>query len=556
MEKDSIKLNDVMDVFRRRWPVLAAVFLVVVLGAIAISYSLDDLYASTGVIDIEKSDTYVDKDSGENLELRIYRVNDDVMTRENLAALVEKHNLYPELRGDESPLSVVWLVRENTQLKVIRKESEANSRDVGPVVGFSVSYFHEVPLVARNVARDLQTLFLEANDSRTLRAIDSNLAVLYEEKEQIQQNLNALEDELVGFKNRYPGAMPEDLRRVQQQIDRKADELVRVEEDIRTLRADLDRLRIGLRNIEPYLTVGPGGTSGDQLEALKIEYIRLIGLYGEDHPDVRRVRRQLEAMMGPDSSFAIRQLLEQQLAKERESYDELVPRTGPEHPDRLAAERRIRELEEQLEELPRQQSRPPDNPAYIDQQLRIDATGRELAAQRARRTDVIGDIEDLEAKINVAPEVARELTALLREIGIVENTYKNIQQRIVQLEKERREEISPEQTEWYWEVKKEPRLPYLPVYPNRPLYIVLAVFLGLTLGLGASLAREALDGTIRGTRDVRHVMQMPPIAAIPQIKTSTDVRRDRIRHVAIATSVVLAIGAVGLYVRLQTTGVI
>jgi hypothetical protein len=77
-----------------------------------------------------------------------------------------------------------------------------------------------------------------------------------------------------------------------------------------------------------------------------------------------------------------------------------------------------------------------------------------------------------------------------------------------------------------------------------------------TLGIGAGLVAEALDGTIRSTRDVRHVMQMPPIAAIPVIKTPTDLRRDRFRRLAVATVVLVAVGAVGLYARLQTVGVI
>jgi len=67
---------------------------------------------------------------------------------------------------------------------------------------------------------------------------------------------------------------------------------------------------------------------------------------------------------------------------------------------------------------------------------------------------------------------------------------------------------------------------------------------------------EALDGTIRGTRDVRQVMQMPPIAAIPVIKTASDLRRERARHIAVACVTVATIGLVVLYVRLEINGMI
>jgi succinoglycan biosynthesis transport protein ExoP len=553
MDKESVKLNDVTDLFRRRWPAMAAVFLTVVLAAIVIAYSLDDLYAGTGTIDIEKSDASGQDDSTNNRELRIYRVNDDVMTRENLAAVVEKFNLYPEIRGDDPPRSVVWLLRKNTQLEVLRKEMEPNSRDVGPVVGFSVTYFHESPELAKAVAKELQDMFLAENNSRSAEAINDKLVVLASEQEETRERLEDIEQALVDFKKRNPGAMPEDLKRVQQQIDRKADEQVRVDGEIRTLQARRDMLQTQINQTAPYETVGQG-TSADQLESLQREYIRLMSLYGADHPDVQRVRRQLEGLMGPNSTFALRQILEQQLAEARQYLAELEARTAADHPDRRAQERKISGLVRQLEALPNDELEPkePTNPVYVNLQLQLDATNRELWAQMERRKSIRSEIEDLELKLNIAPEVARELTNLLRDYKIVEDSYTAYQRQIEDL-KTRIGRVDTRFNE-IWEVKKPPTLPYFPVFPNRPLYIVLGIFLGLTLGIGAGLIAEALDGTIRSTRDIRHVMQMPPIAAIPVIKTASDVRRDRIRHVAVATCVLVAVGAVGLYVRLQTTG--
>jgi hypothetical protein len=101
-----------------------------------------------------------------------------------------------------------------------------------------------------------------------------------------------------------------------------------------------------------------------------------------------------------------------------------------------------------------------------------------------------------------------------------------------------------------------PRLNFKPAFPNRPLYVILSAFVGLTLGIGAGLITEALDGTIRGTRDVRSVMQMPPIAAIPVIKTESDRRRDRLRLATVTGMVLVAVGAVGAYVHFQISGII
>jgi hypothetical protein len=51
-------------------------------------------------------------------------------------------------------------------------------------------------------------------------------------------------------------------------------------------------------------------------------------------------------------------------------------------------------------------------------------------------------------------------------------------------------------------------------------------------------------------------MQMPPIAAIPVIKTASDQRRDRLRLAAVAAVVIVAVGAVSAYAHFQMTAMI
>jgi hypothetical protein len=51
-------------------------------------------------------------------------------------------------------------------------------------------------------------------------------------------------------------------------------------------------------------------------------------------------------------------------------------------------------------------------------------------------------------------------------------------------------------------------------------------------------------------------MQMPPISAIPLIRTAGDKRRDSLRLAAVTGMVLVAVGAVGAYVHFQINGVI
>ena len=84
--------------------------------------------------------------------------------------------------------------------------------------------------------------------------------------------------------------------------------------------------------------------------------------------------------------------------------------------------------------------------------------------------------------------------------------------------------------------------------------MVVAVFLGISFGIGGGLLTEAVDGTIRGTRDICNVMGAPPIAAIPKIQTAADIGQMKRHRIITITAVAISIAAVVAYVQLQRFG--
>ena len=103
------------------------------------------------------------------------------------------------------------------------------------------------------------------------------------------------------------------------------------------------------------------------------------------------------------------------------------------------------------------------------------------------------------------------------------------------------------------------RAPYLadsPAFPNRPLIILIGIFMGVTFGLGIGILAEALDDSIRNTRDIRTIIGAPPIAAIPLIRTASEakaVRRSQRMSILLAGTIVII---VAIYVQLQISGAI
>jgi hypothetical protein len=55
----------------------------------------------------------------------------------------------------------------------------------------------------------------------------------------------------------------------------------------------------------------------------------------------------------------------------------------------------------------------------------------------------------------------------------------------------------------------------------------MGLVLSLAAGVGVVVLKDSLDPSIRGINDVRRLLSVPPLAAIPNIVTQADARRRR-----------------------------
>ena len=75
------------------------------------------------------------------------------------------------------------------------------------------------------------------------------------------------------------------------------------------------------------------------------------------------------------------------------------------------------------------------------------------------------------------------------------------------------------------QVIEQPALPQDPVKPNRVKFLMIAFALALAAGLGVIIASEALDGSIRHSRELLAVAQGRMIVSIPYIATRAETLR-------------------------------
>ncbi len=87
-------------------------------------------------------------------------------------------------------------------------------------------------------------------------------------------------------------------------------------------------------------------------------------------------------------------------------------------------------------------------------------------------------------------------------------------------------------------------VPPSPLKPNRLLIVVVGALLGLAMGSGAALLREATDLTFHAARDIQAALAVPVLAAIPGILLDADRRALRHRRVVVGMGVAALVGAV------------
>jgi uncharacterized protein involved in exopolysaccharide biosynthesis len=512
-----------------------ATFSGVLVTVVCSTFFLQDQYRSTATIAIERPEipenmvrttfTYFDTD------LRVERMRDRVLARSNVEVWIEKYGLYQNLLEKESMNAAVFQFRNDVEVITIQAREDIAIKKQGETIAFDVSYYGETPTKAVQVALDLANQFLDENRASRSASVQDTVAFFQRDAEKLALRIDAAEQKLADFKERHVGALPNSAFSNTQMLDRYERELDDVERDMRELRETRQIRETELSTQSPYSPIfSPTGETilagPDRLKLLQQQLVELSAKYGPSHPDVVRTRREIDLLSGGDASLdanAIRQELE--IA--RREYAAAQQRYTSNHPDVTNLATKVRTLEAQLasasSSLQTRRNDLPDNPEYIAIQVKIDAIDKELAALRSRAREIRDRIMQYEALITAAPQVEREYMALQREYDQAIADYNEIREKQTEAEQALNLETS-EKGERYV-LQKTPSEPTSPAFPNRLAIIILGTIVAAVFSLVGLLISEALDGKVRGMRDLRNLTGIPPIAVIPVLESKQEKRR-------------------------------
>jgi len=244
------------ELIKRRWLYFFLPFIVIASGGAAITYLWPAIYLSEGKILVQSQQipTELVRPTVTNAaQERIQVIEQRTMTRDNLVAMIDKFQLFPDKRTLMSVTQLVELMKKSTKIEPIAQPlafARSSSRDVNPTIVFTVGFEYPDPQTASRVANELVTRILNEDlRDRTSRATDTT-KFLAREVQKLQVDSAAIDAKIEQAKASQP---------------------------------------------RPNTPVSPDQPV-TQLSQLKAELIQKSALYSDKHPTMQALKRQIAAI--------------------------------------------------------------------------------------------------------------------------------------------------------------------------------------------------------------------------------------------------------------------
>jgi protein tyrosine kinase modulator len=483
---------------RRRWSALFA-FVAALTAVISIVSFLPDVYGSSATVLIDRQqipDELVRSTVTSGLEIRLHTISQEILSRSRLQALIERFDLYPELRRNASMEEVVERMRDDIRIEL---KGGAPRNERATTVAFTVSYIGRDAKKVALVANTLASFYIEENLKARERQAAGTADFLRVQLDNMKRTLEQQEQAVGQFKERHIGELPQQMEANLATLEQLNSQL-RLNSDQQIQNAER-RAAVQKQLEEAESSVNPGSprSAALRLEELQKQLTALRTRYSEKYPDVVRTKAEIAA-------------LEQQLQG-----------TGPSEPSQvLPTSPQVVQLRAVLDEL--------------------NARGRTLQAEANTLHTALGRYQ---SRVENVPRTEQEYQRLARDYDATKEQYHSLLMR--QGEAEVAESMEQRQKGEQFRIIESAVVSEKPTAPNRGQLFLLGTLLALALAAGVVLAAEQLDTTFHTCADLRLHSRVPVLVSIPRVATAQD-RDERRRRVAItaaaaAVSLAVIVGA-------------
>jgi len=526
MEDQGLSASELIGIVRRRLLRMVLVSAAVLAVAVPVALYWPPVFRSTATILIEEQEiprdlvrstitTFADE--------RIQVISQQVMTRGTLMQIVEKFNLYERERKRMASEEILERMRRDIKLETV--SANVTDRRSGlrsaSTIAFKLSFDSESPASAQRVANELVTLYLNENLRTRQQRSRETSAFLADEAQRLAKQISEIEAKLAVFKRENAGRLPELMALNMNLRDRAEAELVEIERQIRLSEDRAVYLEAQLTVVKQAAPLPTGERALEPEERLKLlrnQYAGLSGVYAEGHPDLQRIRREMDALQKSTGTAALPD--PKRIDEARAELKRLQDRYAEAHPDVV----RQRKMVESLEASPPPE-RKPDNPAYVSLASQIESARSEAASLRLQRVNLRTRLAGYTVRLEETPGVEQAYRDLSRDHENANTKYKEI--RAKQMEAEVSNELEKDRKGERFSLIDPPQFPEKPNEPNRKKLLALGLMASLGGGVGAAALAEALDRSVKSARALAALLDAPLLGVVPRAADPNARRRRR-----------------------------
>jgi polysaccharide biosynthesis transport protein len=480
----------------RRWWVLSALALGWIL-ATATGYLIPPKYRSETVILIEQQQVpehYVQANVAVDLQQRLQSMSEQILSRTRLLMVIDKLRLYGRERANLDPDSLVQRMRKDISIDLVR----ASGRN--DVSAFKVSYSASSALLAQQVTGELTSAFIEENLRTRERMSVSTTEFLESQLSQARTALGEQEEKLRKFKSEYLGQLPEQvqgniqiLSGLQARLQASRDALNSAEQQRLYLESLLGQYRATAVRSDSSGNLVPANDVDSRLEQQKAQLAELSAKYTPQHPDIVMLKEKIAAT---------------EKLKEEADKAKAAAKT-----DESATPKAT-----------------PLNPTTAQFESQLKANQLEIANRKKEIHDLEGQMEQYQARLNVAPVREQQLAAITRDHEQSKQYYESLLAK--KLQSEMATNLERRQQGEQFRMIDPPSLPARPYFPNRLVLSLAGCAVGLAVGVGLVVLLERMEPTVYLVDELRDLTNAPVLAELPLLMTDSERRRGRLRLIS------------------------
>ena len=489
-----LSLRDYIAILKRRYLFLIIPFIAVLSVSIGVALFMAPVYESTGTIMVESQqipDNFVQSTVTSYADERIGVITQRVMVRENLLRIIDKFNIFGDLRRTAPASQLVDRMRNMVSVEIISADVQGQRNNARTAIAFRIKVEHDEPNLAFQVANEFVTLYLDENLRNRISRASETTEFLDNETTKLKTELETIENQVADYKQEYSDSLPEHLDLRINQRERAIRAAEDIDLTIKTLESQLSLLEIDLSSVTYNSDTGQGTISlnpEQELAKLEAQLLERSTVYGASHPDIISLNRQITQLKETIAAGG---------TEEEEGATEII-----------------------------------GDPVSAKIQARIDSITETIESQRISKREIEQNIAALEETIIQTPQVERGLRALTRNYDNALQQYESIKAKL--MDAQLSESLEEERKAERFLVLDPPVLAETPVRPNRQKIIVLGFFLAVASGIGAIFLIEMIDGSVYGMARLTEAIQQQPLANIPYIETGEETAqvKNRVKIVA------------------------